>query len=63
MANYGVQLLQGTVSTGFKTAGALWSTGTRRAMVYEIETGQTGGLSSTECQVQWDVSRFGATAT
>jgi hypothetical protein len=62
MANYEAPLLQGTVSTSFKTAGALWSTGTRRIQLYEVEFGQTGSLSSTDCQVQWDLSRFGATA-
>ena len=62
MANYEAPLLQGTVSTSFKTAGELWSTGVRRMMVYELEFGQTGALSSTDCQVQWDLSRFGATA-
>lgn len=62
MANYEAPILQGTVSTGFKTAGALWSTGVRRIMLYEMEFGQTGSLSSTDCQVQWDVTRFGATA-
>lgn len=68
MANYAAPLLQSTVvSTGFKTAGALWSVGAanvaRRIAVYEIEFGQTGSLStSTDCQCQWDVSRFGATA-
>jgi hypothetical protein len=62
MANYEAPLLQGTVSTSFKTAGALWSTGTRRIQLYEAEFGQTGSLSSTDCQVQWDLSRFGATA-
>ncbi len=62
MANYEAPILQGTTSTAFKTAGALWSTGTRRLQLYEIEFGQTGALSSTDCQVQWDLSRFGATA-
>lgn len=62
MANYEAPLLQGTVSTGFKTTGALWSTGTRRIQIYELEFGQTGSLSSTDCQCQWDLSRFGATA-
>ena len=61
MANYEAPLLQGTISTSFKTAGALWSTGTRRIQLYEAEFGQTGSLSSTDCQVQWDLSRFGAT--
>ena len=62
MANYEAPLLAGTISTNFKTAGALWSTGTRRIQLYEAEFGQTGALSSTDCQVQWDLSRFGATA-
>ena len=62
MANYEAPILQGTISTSFKTGGALWSTGTRRVMLYEIEFGQTGSLSSTDCQVQWDLSRFGSTA-
>jgi hypothetical protein len=61
-ANYEAPLLQGTLTTTFKTAGALWSTGTRRMAVYEAEFGQTGSLSSTDCQVQWDLSRFGSTA-
>jgi len=56
--------LQSTCGTSYKTAGALWGPAStpRRIMVYEIEMGQTGGLSSTDCQVQWDVSRFSATA-
>lgn len=61
-ANYEAPLLQGTVAGTFKTAGALWSTGTRRMQLYEAELGQSGALSSTDCQVQWDLSRFGATA-
>lgn len=61
-ANYEAPILQGTLSTSFKTAGALWSTGTRRVQLYEAEFGQTGALSSTDCQCQWDLSRFGATA-
>jgi hypothetical protein len=62
MANYAAPLLQGTVSTTFKSAGVLYSNATRRAMVYEIEFGQTGALASTDCQCQWDVSRFSQTA-
>lgn len=61
-ANYEAPILQGTVATTYKTAGALWSTGTRRIQLYEIEFGQTGALSSTDCQASWDLSRFGATA-
>ncbi len=61
MANYEAPILQGTVSTTFKTAAALWSVGSRRDMVYEIEFGQTGGLSSSDTQCQWDVSVFSST--
>ena len=62
MGNYEAPLLQGTVATSYKTTGALWSSGARRIKVYEAEFGQTGGLSSTDCQCQWDLSRFSATA-
>ena len=62
MANYEGPLLQGTVgSASYKTAGALWSVGSRRVQVYEIEFGQTGALSSTDCQCQWDLSVFSST--
>jgi len=63
MANYEAPLLQSSCATTYKTAGALWvGTTARRMQIYEIEMGQTGGLSSTDCQVQWDVSRFSSTA-
>ncbi len=62
MGNYSSPLLQGTTSTGFKTEGAIWSSGARRIKLYEVELGQTGGLSSTDCQVQYDLSRFSQTA-
>ncbi len=62
MANYESPLLQGTVSTTYKGAGALVSSA-RRIMLYEIEFGQTGGLSSSDTQCQWDVSRFTNTNT
>jgi len=61
MANYEGLILQGTVATTYKTAAALWSVGSRRAMVYEIEMGQTGALASTDCQCQWDLSTFSST--
>jgi hypothetical protein len=65
MANYEAPLLQGTVSTTYKTAGVLYVNtvgGTnRRIQLYEIEMGQTGTLAPTDCQCQWDVSRFSAT--
>jgi hypothetical protein len=63
MANYEAPLLQSACATTYRSAGALWvGSPARRIMVYEIEIGQTGGLSSTDCQVQWDLSRFSATA-
>lgn len=61
MSNYEAPVLQGTVSTAYKTAAALWSAGTGRIMLYELEFGQTGGLSSTDCQCQWDLSIFSST--
>ncbi len=61
MANYEAPVLQATVSTAYKTAAALWSVGTGRIMLYEAEFGQTGGLSSTDCQCQWDLSVFSST--
>ena len=65
MANYEAPLLQGTVSTTYKSSGILYcntvASTQRRIMAYELEFGQTGALSSTDCQCQWDVSRFSAT--
>lgn len=61
MANYEGPILQGTVATTYKTAAALWSVGSRRVQIYEIEFGQTGALSSTDCQCQWDLSLFTST--
>lgn len=65
MANYEAPLLQGTITTTYKSAGVLYANiaanTARRIMLYEIEMGQTGALASTDCQVQWDVSRFSAT--
>lgn len=61
-ANYSAPLLQ-VVSTAYKTAGAIWISSTlRRIQLYEAEIAQTGALSSTDCQDQWDLSRFGSTA-
>jgi hypothetical protein len=62
VGNYLAPLLQGTTTTSFKTEGAVWSSGARRIKVYEVELGQTGALSSTDCQVQYDLSRFSQTA-
>jgi hypothetical protein len=62
MANFTGPLLQGTVSTTYKTTGAVQANA-RRAMIYEIEMGQTGTLAPTDCQCQWDVSRISNTNT
>lgn len=63
MANFSGPLLQGTVSTTYKSAGVLQVVA-HRAMVYEVEMGQTGTLnSSTDCQCQWDLSRIASTNT
>jgi hypothetical protein len=61
MANFEAPILQGTVATTYKTAAALWSVGSHRVQLYEIEMGQTGALSSTDCQCQWDLSVFSST--
>jgi hypothetical protein len=61
MSNLSGPILQAAVSTAYKTAAALWSIGSRRIQVYEIEMGQTGALSSTDCQCQWDLSVFSST--
>lgn len=60
-ANFSGPILQGAVTTAYKTAAALWSVGSRRVMVYEIEFGQSGALASTDCQCQWDLSVFSST--
>jgi hypothetical protein len=57
MANFEAPVLISAVTTAYKTAGFLWAGGTKRAQLYEIEMGQTGALASTDCQVQWDLSR------
>jgi hypothetical protein len=63
MANYSAPLLQAPLTGAFKTAGALWAGAVaRRIQLYEAEFSQTGPLASTDCQNQWDLSRFGNTA-
>jgi hypothetical protein len=63
MANYSGLVLQAPVTGTFKTAGAIFVSSTlRRVMLYEAEFGQTGTLAPTDCQDQWDLSRFGTTA-
>ena len=60
MANFTAPLLNFPLTGSYKSAGVLIQS-TRRAMLYEVEIGQTGSLSTTDCQVQWDLSRFGTT--
>jgi len=52
------------IGTTFKTGGAIWVGATaRRIQLYEAEFSQAGTLSSTDCQEQWDLSRFSVTAS
>lgn len=60
-ANFGAPIVQGTVAATYKTAGALWSVGSHRYQLYEVEMGQSGALASTDCQCQWDLSVFSST--
>jgi hypothetical protein len=61
MANYAAIILNSTVAATYRTTGLAWSAG-RRWMLYEAEFGQTGTLSSTDIQCEWDISRIGSTA-
>ncbi len=65
MANYEAPILQGTITTSYRSAAIMYvniAAGTqRRIMLYELEFGQTGPLASTDCQVQWDLTRFSVT--
>ena len=63
MANYEAPLFQAAVSTAYKSAGVLYSNGTRRIMLYEVELGASGAPASTDAQILWDLSRFTATTT
>lgn len=67
MPRYTAPLVQNTVSTAFKTIGALWAqsgTQLRRCSVYEIVVGLSGALNtSNDTQVLFDVSRFITTST
>lgn len=65
MPRYSAALLQATTSTSFKGLGVLWTnSGTpRRGSIYEFDLGQPGALNtSTDCQVQYDVSRITLTS-
>ena len=57
MANFSAPVLANAVTTTFKTGGFLWGGGTKRAMIYEVEMGQTAAYASTDAPVQWDLSR------
>lgn len=67
MPRYTAPLVQNTVSTAFKTTGALWAQSAvqlRRMSVYEITVGQGGALNTTnDTQVLFDVTRFITTST
>jgi hypothetical protein len=57
MANFSAPVLYNGVTTTFKTSGFMWSAGTKRAQLYEIEMGQMGIYASTDASMQWDLSR------
>jgi hypothetical protein len=61
MPRYNAKLLQAPVSTSFKSVGALWATTAvraRRMALYDATLSQTGGLSSTDCQIEYSFDRF-----
>jgi hypothetical protein len=65
MPRYNAKLLQAPVSTAFKSVGALWATSAvraRRMALYDATLSQTGGLSSTDCQIEYDFTRFSTTS-
>ncbi len=65
MARYTAVLAQATVSTSYKTMGALWtiSGSLRRLSVYELDLGLSGALNtSNDTQVLFNVSRFTTTS-
>jgi len=57
MANFSAPVLYNAVATTLRTAGFLYSAGTKRSMLYEIEMGQTAAYASTDAPMQWDLSR------
>jgi hypothetical protein len=63
MANYSSPLLQTLTTSTFKSAGFLFQPASsgRRILMYEVEMGQLAAAASTDCQVEWDISRFSAT--
>ena len=69
MANYGVSNLQaGTqqnLSSSYKTLASLHAvTATlKRAFIYEFDIGIDGAPNSTDCSIDWDVSRTSAAGT
>lgn len=62
MANYSGMIIQAAAAATYKSAGVLAAAG-RRAMVYEIEIGQSGVPATNDVQCEWDVSRIANTNT
>ena len=61
MPRYQGKLLQFPVATTLKGTGALWASAAvraRRMALYDAVLSATGGLSSTDCQIEYDFSRF-----
>lgn len=65
MPRYQGKLLQFPVATTLKGAGALWASAAvraRRMALYDAVLSATGGLASTDCQIEYDFSRFVTTS-
>jgi hypothetical protein len=64
MANFSAPLLNAPIGTAFRTTGFLFTptASFRRAMLYEVEMGQTAAYASTDAPMQWDLSRASNTA-
>ena len=70
MAKYSTSNLLGgsqpNLSSSYKTVTAVWSSSTtsaRRGLVYDLEVGIDGAPNSTDCSLDWDVSRITADGT
>lgn len=65
MPRYQAKALRAPISTSLTGVAAIWaSSGTRarRFAIYDTVLSATGGLSSTDCQIEYDFSRFTTTS-
>jgi hypothetical protein len=56
-ANYEFPAINGTITSTYRSAGIAWAVA-RRFQVYELEFGQAGTPSTSDVQVEWDVTRL-----